>query len=101
MAARRPPTRRQMPQLNVLAQYIKDFSFENPNAPRSLQPSQTQPAIKIQINVNAAPIAIGFRSRSEDRGQGGSRHHDAVRLRPTYGGVFRIQNVPEDRSIRC
>ncbi len=22
------------PQLNVLAQYIKDFSFENPNAPR-------------------------------------------------------------------
>ena len=24
------------PQLNVLGQYIKDFSFENPNAPRSL-----------------------------------------------------------------
>ncbi|MFX7784626.1 protein-export chaperone SecB, partial [Acinetobacter baumannii] len=26
------------PQLNVLAQYIKDLSFENPNAPRSLMP---------------------------------------------------------------
>ncbi len=29
----------QAPQLNVLAQYVKDFSFENPNAPRSLQPA--------------------------------------------------------------
>ena len=27
------------PQLNVVAQYIKDFSFENPNAPQSLQRS--------------------------------------------------------------
>ena len=24
------------PQFNVLAQYIKDFSFENPNSPASL-----------------------------------------------------------------
>ena len=37
-----PPPEGQPPQLNVLAQYIKDFSFENPNAPASLQPSQTQ-----------------------------------------------------------
>ena len=29
------------PQLNVLAQYTKDLSFENPNAPSSLQPQQT------------------------------------------------------------
>ena len=27
--------------LNVLAQYIKDFSFENPNAPRSLGTQQS------------------------------------------------------------
>ena len=47
-------------QLNVLGQYIKDFSFENPNAPRSLTPSQTQPAINIQINV-ARPTARGDR----------------------------------------
>ena len=40
------------PQLGVVAQYVKDFSFENPNAPRSLQ-TQVQPQIGIQINVNA------------------------------------------------
>ena len=34
------------PQLNVVAQYIKDFSFENPNAPQSLSLAQ-QPQINI------------------------------------------------------
>ena len=28
-----PPEAAQAPQLNVLAQYTKDLSFENPNAP--------------------------------------------------------------------
>ena len=38
------------PQLNVLAQYTKDLSFENPNAPGSLAPQAQQPNINIQIN---------------------------------------------------
>ena len=45
------------PQLNVVAQYIKDFSFENPNAPQSLAPRQEQPQISIQINVGAKPLS--------------------------------------------
>ena len=43
------------PQMMVLAQYIKDLSFENPNAPRSLQQSQ-QPQINIGVNVTANPM---------------------------------------------
>ena len=27
-----------MPQVGVILQYVKDYSFENPNAPRSLSP---------------------------------------------------------------
>lgn len=45
-----------MPQVGVLAQYMKDFSFENPHAPRSLAPATQQPSINIQINVDAAPM---------------------------------------------
>lgn len=87
----------QMPQLNVLAQYIKDFSFENPNAPRSLQPSQTQPAISIQINVNAAPIEQDFEVdlKIEGKAEAGSTLLFAFDL--TFGGVFRIQNIPQDQ----
>src|SRR4051812_47358978 len=40
-----PDATQNPPQLNVLAQYIKDLSFENPNAPRSLQGQQQPPQI--------------------------------------------------------
>ncbi len=52
-----PSAQQTTAQLTVLGQYIKDFSFENPNAPRSLTPPQTQPAINIQINVGAQQLA--------------------------------------------
>src|ERR1700723_4154744 len=52
-----PPEAAPPPQLNVLAQYTKDLSFENPNAPASLAPQQQQPAINIQINVSANNVA--------------------------------------------
>ncbi len=42
------------PAINALAQYTKDLSFENPNAPRSLQPQEGGPQINIQVNVNAS-----------------------------------------------
>ncbi|MEO9168173.1 MAG: protein-export chaperone SecB, partial [Aestuariivirga sp.] len=41
------------PAMRILAQYIKDLSFENPNAPASLAPQQKQPEINISVNVNA------------------------------------------------
>ena len=50
------PPEQAPPQLNVLAQYTKDLSFENPNALASA-PQQQQPAINIQINVSANNLA--------------------------------------------
>jgi preprotein translocase subunit SecB len=85
------------PQLNVLGQYIKDFSFENPNAPRSLAPTQTQPAINIQINVNANPlsetdfeVALVLEGKAEQTGT------MLFAFDLTFAGVFRIQNVPQE-----
>src|SRR6202051_197962 len=52
-----PPEAAPPPHLNVLAQYTKELSFENPNAPASLAPQSQQPAINIQINVSANNIA--------------------------------------------
>ena len=40
------------PQIKFLGQYIKDLSFENPNAPRIMSELKQQPAINVQINVN-------------------------------------------------
>ena len=38
--------------LTIHAQYIKDFSFENPNAPASLRPEKDSPAPQMEVNVN-------------------------------------------------
>ena len=91
------PVPEQPPQLNVLAQYIKDFSFENPNAPRSLGPSQQQPAINIQINVNARSIAetdIEVELKLEGKAETSGTVLFGFDL--VYSGVFRIQNVPQE-----
>ena len=41
------------PQIVVHSQYVKDFSFENPNAPKTLMNTEGQPEIEINVNVNA------------------------------------------------
>ena len=85
------------PQLNVLAQYIKDFSFENPNAPRSLTPTEQQPQINIQINVNATPLSdsdIEVELKLEGKADAGGTVLFSFDL--VFAGIFRIQNVPQD-----
>lgn len=86
----------QAPQLNVVAQYIKDFSFENPNAPKSLVAGQ-QPQISIQINVNAAPISdtdIEVVLQLSGKAETGGSLMFSFDL--AFGGVFRIRNVPQE-----
>jgi preprotein translocase subunit SecB len=88
------------PQLNVLAQYVKDLSFENPNAPRSLQQQQSQPQINIQINVNGKPLAgtdYEVELKIEGRAEiGGAQPLFLFGFDLLYAGVFRIQNVPQE-----
>jgi preprotein translocase subunit SecB len=43
-------------QLVVHAQYVKDFSFENPNAPKVLTGNLGQPDVEISVNVGAKVI---------------------------------------------
>jgi preprotein translocase subunit SecB len=95
-APAQPPAQEGAPQLSVLAQYIKDFSFENPNAPRSLQPSQT-PSINIQINVDVKSLSdsdyeVGL--KIEGKGDAGGTVLFAFDL--MFAGVFRVLNVPKE-----
>jgi preprotein translocase subunit SecB len=85
------------PQLNVLVQYVKDFSFENPNAPRTYGPQQAQPAINIQINVTANnasetdyEIVLSIEGKAETSGT------LMFSFELVYAGIFRIQNIPQE-----
>jgi len=90
------PTQNVAPSLNVLAQYIKDFSFENPNAPRSLAAPPSQPDVNIQIQVNAKPSGTG-EFEVELKIDGGAKVGDTAlfAFELVFAGVFRVLNVPE------
>lgn len=92
-----PPEAAAPPQLNVLAQYTKDLSFENPNAPASLAPQQQQPAINIQINVSANNIAENeFEVTLSVEGKAENAGKVMFSFDLAYAGVFRIMNVPQE-----
>jgi preprotein translocase subunit SecB len=83
------------PMLNALAQYTKDLSFENPNAPRSLGPQQKAPNISIQVNVNAKQIADGdYEVNIVLEGAAGEGAETLFKFELDYAGIFRLQNIP-------
>jgi len=86
-----------MPTLQVLTQYTKDLSFENPGAPESLAPSG-QPQIGIQIGVNAKPIRDGgeyeVELKIEAKAERAGKTLFALEL--AYAGIFRAQNVAQE-----
>jgi preprotein translocase subunit SecB len=85
------------PQIGVLAQYVKDFSFENPNAPRSMAPSGQQPTINIQVHVDAAPMSgSDFEVTLRLEGKAEAQGMLLFGFELVFAGAFRVQNVPAD-----
>jgi preprotein translocase subunit SecB len=92
-----PQPQMAMPQLAVLAQYVKDLSFENPHAPRSLTPTGQQPSINIQVNVEAAPVSeTDFEVTLRLEGKAESQGLVLYSFELVFSGVFRVSNVPAD-----
>jgi preprotein translocase subunit SecB len=99
-----PPPQPQSPQaqFRVLAQYTKDFSFENPNAPQSISQQQPQqPQINIQINVNPKQLSntdfeveLKLEGKAEIRVDANNQTLFAFDL--TYAGVFHLQGIPQE-----
>ena len=91
------PEQRAAPAIGVLGQYIKDLSFENPNAPRSMMALSQQPAVDIQFNVNAKPLS-GTDFEVELVVEGKAQHEEMVlfNIELVYAGVFRLGDVPQD-----
>jgi preprotein translocase subunit SecB len=84
------------PQIMVLAQYTKDLSFENPNAPASLS-QQGQPQINLTVNVNANALNqtdVEVQLKVEGKAETAGTLLFSVEL--TFAGVFRLQNVPQE-----
>ena len=85
------------PSLNILAQYIKDLSFENPGAPGSLRGRSGNPNIAITIDVRPGPVTneeAEVELRLDARATSGDEVIFAIEL--VYAGLFRLNNIPAD-----
>ena len=85
------------PSLNILGQYLKDLSFENPNAPQSLAIQDGQPEINISVNVNAKNLApTDFEVELHIEAQATHQGNAVFAAELLYAGIFRLENIPED-----
>ena len=87
------------PALNAMVQYTKDFSFENPNSPRSLGPQTKPPNIAIQVNVNVKQMAeTDFEVELLLEGSANGDDGVLFKFELNYAGLFRLINIPQNET---
>jgi preprotein translocase subunit SecB len=85
------------PHMRVLAQYVKDLSFENPTAAAGVRGAEAAPAIDMGIDVNARPLGDGEAFEVDLRIAAKATRGDDVMFitELVYSGVFQFVNVPQ------
>ena len=86
--------------MQVLAQYIRDMSFENILAQKGIN-GDVQPEISVQVNIDAKKrpvenqyeviIKTAISSKTKEKGE------PMFLLELEYGGIFHIENLPKDQ----
>ena len=85
--------------LTAMVQFTKDFSFENPNAPRSLGPQEKPPNISVNVNVNAKQLAdTDFEVNIMLEGSAGEGANTLFKFEIDYAGIFRLVNIPAEQQ---
>jgi preprotein translocase subunit SecB len=82
------------PRVQIVGQYVKDLSFENPGAPMTLT---ARPAIDLGVDLQArrldperyeVELKLRVSAKAEDK--------PVFLLELVYGGLFLIQSAPEE-----
>ena len=94
------------PNTKVLAQFIKDLSFENILAQKGLD-TNTPPDIKVKVNLDAKKrksenqyevlIKLSVVSSAKTENSSESENSKLFILEIEYGGIFEVTGVPEDQ----
>lgn len=90
----------QVPKMNVLAQFIRDMSFENILAQKGVS-GEVTPEVQVQVNLDA-------KKRSTDNqyevvlklkvdSKSAANKEQLFLLELDYAGVFHVEHVPEDQ----
>ncbi|MFN3722452.1 MAG: protein-export chaperone SecB [Paracoccaceae bacterium] len=87
--------------MQVLAQFIRDMSFENAVAQKGLNGGEVQPDIQVAVSLDARKrpqdhqyeVIQKFRVTSKNR----ANNETLFLLEVDYGGVFHIEGVPDEQ----
>lgn len=100
MAEEETKTAPTQPQMKVLAQYIRDMSFENILSQKGVS-GDVQPEVSVQVNLDAKKrgadnqfeviIKTAIESKSKDSGD------KMFLLEIEYAGIFHVEGVPDDQ----
>jgi preprotein translocase subunit SecB len=85
------------PSFAVLAQYLKDMSFESPNAPASFQ-NATTPQMEVNVDVEGRPLAPDQYEVELTASARATRDDKVIFVvEASYAGVFEIKNLPREQ----
>lgn len=98
-AAATAPTEQKVPSIQIVSQYVKDCSFENPHAPESLISGWPAPDTQVQvslgqkqINENLFESALNFRIEAKNI----KDNKMAFIIDLHYGALIGLQNIPQE-----
>ena len=95
----------QVPPLVVNVQYIKDLSFEVPNAPEIYATLRSQPAVQINLDVqaralqegqNVFEVVLSVKTEAREQAQNGAEGRPVFIAELQYAGVFTLTGVPQE-----
>jgi preprotein translocase subunit SecB len=87
--------------MQVLAQYIRDMSFENMVAKKGLSGAEVQPDIQVAVSLDARKRPVDhqydviskYRCTSKNKTNG----ETLFLLEVEYGAIFHVEGVPEEQ----
>src|SRR5271170_4997678 len=94
-----PPQGQPVPPLVVNVQYIKDLSFEVPNAPDIYATLRSQPAVQINLDVqaralqegqNVYEVVLAVKAEAREAAQNGGEGRPVFIAELQYAGVFTL-----------
>ena len=99
-AAAEAPQQAPQVKMNVLAQFVRDMSFENILAQKGTS-GDAQPDVQVQVNLDAKKrqadnqyeVAIKLKVDSKTKESG----NQLFLMEIDYAGVFNIENVPDEQ----
>lgn len=83
-------------QVQVIGQYIKDLSFENPNVNALLNGPGDDPGLKLEVNVGANRVGPDvYESAIVLKAHATNASGVIYDLETVYAGLFKVENIPD------